>query len=318
MFRPGIVFLDSDTLGEISPYQLTRVGNLTVYQTTTADQRIERISGKEIVITNKVVIDRTVIDACPALKLVCIAATGMNNVDLGYASEKGIRVMNVSGYSTESVVQHTFSMLFCLMGNLVYYDEFVKKGAYVQSGLFTHHGRPFHELAGKKIGIVGMGTIGRRVAEVAQAFKAHVSYYSTSGKNLDAGFRHVTLQELLIESDVISVHCPLNDTTRDLIGYEELRRMKKDAILINAGRGGVVNESDLACALDEGLIGFAALDVLIKEPPDASNPLLNLKYPEKLLITPHIAWAAVESRERLMEGIINNITTYIKETSGSK
>ncbi|HEX2395335.1 MAG TPA: D-2-hydroxyacid dehydrogenase [Bacteroidales bacterium] len=315
MFRPGIVLLDADTLGDISIFPLTKLGNLTVYQTTPSDQRIERISGKEIIITNKVEIDRNVMDASPDLRLICVAATGMNNVDLEYAKQKGIRVMNVAGYSTESVVQHTFSMLFHIMTDLGYYNQYVQNGDYAESGLFTHHGKPFYELAGKNYGIIGMGTIGKRIAEVAGAFRANVSYYSTSGKNLDTGYRHVPLHELLMESDIVSVHCPLNDTTRDLIGYEELCVMKKSAILINAGRGGIVNESDLACALDEELIGYAALDVMSREPADASNPLFHLKNPEKLLITPHIAWASIESRERLMEGITNNISSFLKEVS---
>jgi glycerate dehydrogenase len=315
MIRPGIVFLDAETLGEVNGfYALTKLGNLTVYQDTAPDLRIERIRGKEIVITNKVVIDRTVMDACPSLKMICVAATGMNNIDLEYAATKGIAVKNVAGYSTESVVQHTFSMLFYLMNRLRYYDDFVKQGHYAKSHLFTHHGRSFSELAGKQFGIIGMGTIGRRVAAVASAFGAEISYYSTTGKNLDAGYRHVNLDQLLSASDVLSVHCPLTDATRDLIGYEQFRKMKKNALLINAGRGGIINESDLACALNENLIGGAGLDVLAKEPPDASNPLFHLNNPENLLITPHVAWASVESRERLMEALAHNITGFLRQT----
>jgi len=314
MKRPGIVFLDADTLGEVNGlYQLTKLGNLTVYQSTPHEQRIERVHGREIIISNKVIIDKEVMDACPTLKLICIAATGMNNVDLDYASQKGITVKNVAGYSTESVVQHTFSMLFYLMSNMRYYDDFVKQHKYADSLLFTHHGRPFQELAGKKYGIIGMGIIGKRIAAVAQAFGAEVYYYSASQKNLDTGYRRVSLNELLSECDIISIHCPLTDSTRDLIGYEQLRKMKKEALLINAGRGGIVNESDLAWALNESLIGGAGLDVLLKEPPDASNPLFHVSHPEKLLITPHIAWASVESRERLMEGIIANISAYLQK-----
>jgi lactate dehydrogenase-like 2-hydroxyacid dehydrogenase len=314
MKRPGIVFLDAETLGEVSSfYKLTRLGNLTVYQTTPHEMRIERIHDREVVITNKVIIDREVMDACTSLRLVCIAATGMNNVDLEYAAEKGIAVKNVAGYSTESVVQHTFAMLFYLMGNIRYYDDYVKGGEYVHSKLFTHHGKTILELARKKFGIIGMGTIGKRIAMVASAFGAEISYYSTSGKNLDTGYKHVSLNELLTESDILSIHCPLNDSTRDLIGYEQLRIMKSGSLLINAGRGGIVNESDLACALNENLIGGAALDVLLREPPDASNPLLHTEHPEKLLITPHIAWASVESRERLLDGITGNIAAFLQD-----
>jgi lactate dehydrogenase-like 2-hydroxyacid dehydrogenase len=313
MKRPGIVFLDAETLGEVPGYfHLTRLGNLTVYQSTSSDQRIDRIQGREIIITNKVVIDREVLAACPTVKLICIAATGMNNVDLEFAAENGIMVKNVAGYSTESVVQHTFSMLFYLMEKLPYYDRYVKEGQYAASGLFTHHGKPFNELDGKQFGIIGMGTIGKRVAALATAFGAKVQYFSTTGKNPDAGYFCVTLGELLKESDVISVHCPFTNATRNLIGYEQFRMMKKSALILNMGRGGIVNEPDLARALDKGLIAGAGLDVLEKEPPEESNPLFHLKHPEKLLITPHIAWASCESRERLMQGINHNIAEYLK------
>lgn len=311
--RPGIVFLDADTVGEAEGfYNLTRLGNVTIYQSTASDQRIDRIMGKEIVITNKVMIDREVMVACPALKLICVAATGLNNIDLACARELNISVRNVAGYSTASVVQHTFSMLLYLMGNIPYYDRYVKEGQYASSGLFTHHGRPFHELAGKKYGIIGMGTIGKKVAAAATVFGAEVQYYSTTGENLKAGYPSVSIEQLLKASDVISIHCPLTENTRNLIGYEQLHMMKKRALLINAGRGGIVNENDLALALDEKLIAGAALDVLEKEPPEKSNPLFHIKEPEKLLITPHIAWASCESRERLMEGIARNISDYLE------
>lgn len=313
MKRPGIVFLDADTVGEVTGfYQLTKLGNLTVYPSTPPRQRIERITGREIVITNKVVIDREVMEACPTLKLICIAATGKNNIDLACAEEKGIGVKNVAGYSTESVVQQTFAMLFYLVSHLPYYDRFVKNGEYARSNLFTHMGKPFFELAGKNYGIIGMGTIGHRIAEVATAFGARIQYYSTTGKNTNAGYKSVSLDQVLRESDVLSIHCPLTEATHNLVGYDQLCMMKKEAILINAGRGGIVNEEALARALDEGRIAAAALDVLEKEPPEISNPLFHLKQPEKLLITPHIAWASRESRERLMDGIIRNISEFLK------
>jgi lactate dehydrogenase-like 2-hydroxyacid dehydrogenase len=313
MKRPGIVFLDADTLGEVTGfYQLTKQGNLTVYPSTLPDQRIERIVGREIVITNKVVIDREVMEACPTLKLICIAATGKNNIDLACAEEKGILVKNVAGYSTESVVQHSFSMLFYLAGHLPYYDHFVKNGDYARNNLFTHLGKPFFELAGKKYGIIGLGTIGKRIAQVASAFGARIEYYSTTGKNVNTGYMSVSLPQLLRESDVLSIHCPLTKATHNLIGFDQLCMMKKEAILINAGRGGIVDEAALAKALDEGRIAAAALDVLEKEPPEITNPLFSIKHPEKLLITPHIAWASRESRERLMDGIIQNISEYLR------
>lgn len=312
MKRPGIVFLDADTVGEVTGfYQLTKQGNLTVYPSTLSHQRIERILGREIVITNKVIIDREVMEACPTLKLICIAATGKNNIDLACAEEKGIQVKNVAGYSTESVVQQTFAMLFYLVNHLPYYDKFVKNGEYARSPLFTHLGKPFFELAGKNYGIIGLGTIGKRIAEVASAFGARIQYYSTTGKNINTGYMSVTLEQVLQESDVLSIHCPLTEATRNLVGYDQLCMMKKEAILINAGRGGIVDEAALARALNEGRIAAAALDVLEKEPPEISNPLFSINEPERLLITPHIAWASRESRERLMDGIIRNITEYL-------
>ena len=222
MKRPGIVFLDADTLGEVTGfYQLTKQGNLTVYPSTLPQQRIERILGREIVITNKVIIDREVMEACPTLKLICIAATGKNNIDLACAEEKGIQVKNVAGYSTESVVQHTFAMLFYLGSHLPYYDQFVKNGDYARSSLFTHLGKPFFELAGKNYGIIGLGTIGKRIAEVASAFGARIQYYSTTGKNVNTGYTSVSLDQLLHDSDIISIHCPLTEATHNLIGYDQ-------------------------------------------------------------------------------------------------
>jgi glycerate dehydrogenase len=311
MSKSGIVFLDADTVGETDFSPLACLGHLTLYHSTLPEQRILHIADNEIVITNKVVIDSSIMDACPGLKLICIAATGMNNIDLEYAAVKEITVKNVSGYSTESVVQHTFAMLFYLLEKLPYYDNFVKTGDYARGNLFTHHGMPFQELSAKKYGVIGLGTIGKRVARVAESFGCEVLYYSTSQKNKDKEYRNVSLQILLNECDFISIHCPLNESTRNLIGYEQLSSMKRGALLINAGRGGIVDEGALARALNEELIAGAGLDVLEKEPPDTVNPLFRIKDPAKLFITPHIAWASKESRERLIEGIAGNIESYL-------
>lgn len=312
MKKPDIVFLDTETIGEVDLLQqLHGMGNLTLYKTTAPDQRVQHIAGNEIVITNKVIIDRQLMDACPAMKLVCIAATGTNNIDLDAASGKGIQVKNIAGYSTESVVQHTFALLLHLMNRLNYYDRYVKSGLYSTSGLFTHHGRTFYELSAKIMGIIGLGTIGKRVAEVAVSLGAKVVYYSTSGKNLDQPYEHMPLKELLSLSDVVSIHCPLTDHTRNLLDLDQLKVMKKESILINTGRGGIVNEAALAFAIDNNLLGGAGLDVLSKEPPDPDNPLLHIRQMEKLIITPHVAWAAAESRNRLVKGIMNNIQEYL-------
>jgi glycerate dehydrogenase len=235
----------------------------------------------------------------------------MNNVDLNYADEKGIRVMNVEDYSTYSVTQSTFSMLFYILHQTRYYDLYVKEGEYSKSPIFTHHGRIFYELKDKTFGVIGLGTIGRAVARIAAAFNCKAIYYSTSGRNVNHDFKRVTLEELLHTSDIISIHAPLNDRTRNLIDYKEIKKMKPRAILMNTGRGGIINEAGLARALDEGLILGAAIDVLEKEPLHEDNPLLKIKNKDRLLITPHIAWASEESRTLLIDKVYQNIKIFL-------
>lgn len=308
----NIVFLDASTIGDVEAINKIRnLGNFTSYKLTKPEERIERIRGNQIVITNKVIIDKYIIDACPELKLICISATGMNNVDLDYAAQKGIKVKNVAGYSTESVAQTTFSMLLYLLNKLSYYDSYVKSGEYSASLIFTNHDRTFREIKNKQFGIIGLGTIGKRVAEIAQTFGANVVYFSTSGKNLSGGIPHISFQQIVETSDFISIHCPLNEHTENLFSYNEFVKMKSEAILLNAGRGKIVNEADLARALDEKQIAAAGLDVLEYEPIQKNNPLLRIKNKEKLLITPHIAWISKEAREELVEGMYKNITDWI-------
>ena len=311
----NITILDASTLGKVDALKkIASLGKLTTYELTSPKQRIERLQGQQVAIVNKAIIDKEVMDACPDLKLVCISATGMNNVDLDYAAEKGIQVTNVAGYSTHSVAQVTFSMLFYLVEKLPYFDTYVKSGDYAKSPIFTHHGRSFWELNGKQFGIIGLGTIGKRVAEIATVFGAKVVYYSTSGKNMGGSYPHLEFDELIKTSDVISIHCPLNEKTDNLIAYEQFKQMKPTAILLNAGRGKIVNETDLATALNEDLIAAAGLDVLEFEPIKANNPLLSINNPEKLLITPHIAWISQEAREELVEGIYKNIVNWQNDT----
>jgi glycerate dehydrogenase len=303
-----IVFLDTETIGPVKALkELEKLGTLTTYAVTSTKERFIRIADNEVVITNKVIIDREVMDSCPAIKLVCVAATGINNVDLKYAAEKGIIVKNVAGYSTESVAQHTFSLLFYLLNMLADYDHYVKSGAYIKSPVFTHLGQNWRELNGKVFGIIGMGTIGKCVAEIARAFGARVNYFSTSGNNRNAGYEHKNLDELLKISDVVSIHCPLNELTKNLIGLDELKRMKPDAVLLNTGRGGIVDEYALAEAIDKDWIGGAGVDVFSQEPMNEDNPLLRIKNKDKLVLTPHIAWTSVEAREKLIDGVIKNI-----------
>jgi lactate dehydrogenase-like 2-hydroxyacid dehydrogenase len=307
-----ICILDAETLGEdIDLSGLEQLGKVNIYPFTQKDRVIERIQGCEIVITNKVVLDSSNLPYAPSVRLICVAATGTNNIDLEYARRKGIMVCNVAGYSTPSVVQHTFALLFYLLEGLSYYDTYVKTGLYSKSQVFTNLQRPFWELNGKTWGIIGLGTIGKGVAEVAKAFGCKVIYYSTSGQNYDADYDKVSWPELLHQSDIISIHAPLNSQTYNLLAYDSFQLMRPSAILLNLGRGGIVNEFALAKALDEGLIAGAALDVLEKEPIESHNPLLRIKNPDRLLITPHIAWASKESRQRLVQEIIANIQGYL-------
>ncbi len=306
-----LVLLDAETLGEdldLSP--LEHFGELVVYPRTAPEETSERIREAEIVITNKVILDRETLMMAPRLKLVCIAATGMNNVDLEAAKGMGIAVENVAGYSTPSVVQHTFAMLLYLNEQLAYYDRFVKEGSWSRGGLFTHLGRPFSEIAGKRWGIVGLGTIGSEVARLAESFGAEVSYYATSGTPHSDRYPHKDLETLLRESHILSIHAPLNERTRGLIGPRELSRLPDGAVLLNLGRGGIIDEAALAAELDRREL-YAGLDVTQQEPLPEDSPLLRLRHPERLLITPHIAWASREARERLLQGIVKNIEEFV-------
>ena len=307
----NIVFLDSRTVGEIANFRvLEKQGNLEIFETTAPENIVERSMGKDVIITNKVIIDKEIMDQLPKLKLICVAATGTNNIDIDYAKEKGIQVKNVAGYSTESVAQHTFAMLLYLVNRPFYYDAYVKSGGYSKSDIFTHFGQPFWELNGKQLGIIGLGTIGRRVAQIAQSFGMEVVFYSTTGRNNSINYKRFDLDTLLSTSDVVSIHAPLNDQTKALINYEKIKLMRPCSILINIGRGGIISEPDLARALSENLIGAAAIDVFENEPIQANNPLLKILNRENLLLTPHIGWASIESRQRLIEKLAKNIEEY--------
>ncbi|BAF69243.1 D-2-hydroxyacid dehydrogenase [Nitratiruptor sp. SB155-2] len=306
-----IVVLDAATLGDVDFSLLNRFGKVDVYPTTNENEKLQRIKDADIIITNKVVIDKEAMDHADNLKLICIAATGMNNVDLEYAKEKNIEVKNVVGYSTESVVQHTFAMAFYLIEQMRYYDEYVKSGKWSESGLFTCIDRPFFEIFGKRWGIVGMGAIGKRVAEVVQSFGCDVVYYSTSGSNLDQPFKHLDLDTLLCTSDIISIHAPLNEHTKGLIKKEQLQKLQVKAVLLNLGRGGIIDEVDLAETIDQKEI-YVGLDVTQKEPLPKDSPLLKVKNKDRLLITPHIAWTSIEARERLFASIIENIENFLR------
>lgn len=308
-----IVILDAKTLGnDIDLGKFSKIGDVERYETSTTDEAAERLKGADVAIVNKVLMNEDTLKYADKLKLIAITATGFNNIDFEAAGRRGITVTNVSGYSTDSVVQHTFALMFYVMEKLAYYDEYVKSGAYVKSPVFTHFDRVFMELKGKTWGIIGLGEIGRGVARVAEAFGCHVIYYSTSGRNNNASYERVDFDEILAKSDILSIHAPLNKNTENLMNYEAFRKMKNTAILVNVGRGPIINEADLKRALDEDLIAGAGLDVVTKEPITADNPLNEIKDSSKLIITPHIAWATHEARERLMDEVYMNIEAFLK------
>jgi lactate dehydrogenase-like 2-hydroxyacid dehydrogenase len=301
-----IVLLDALTFGNTDLSAFDVLGDIEVHQTTAAEQTQARVTNATVIVTNKVVITKEHMQNAKELKLICIAATGMNNVDLDAAKELGIEVKNVAGYSTDSVIQHTFSMLFYLLGHSRYYDEVVKDGTYSRSPIFTDVSQPFFEVKGKKWGIIGLGAIGRGVANIAQAFGAEVFYYSTSGVNRTEEFQRTTLDEMLASCDIITIHAPLNEKTNNLLDYEQLLTCKEGATILNLGRGGIINEAAVARIIDEKNL-FFGLDVLEKEPMKQNHPLLSVKNRERLYITPHIAWTSVEARNKLIASIIENI-----------
>ncbi|MDU4750385.1 MAG: D-2-hydroxyacid dehydrogenase [Clostridium butyricum] len=305
-----IVVLDGKTLGNVDYIKLNEFGQVVYYDMTYRDQVAERISDADIILTNKVILKEEQLKNAPNLKLICEMATGYNNIDIKYARKNKIAVTNVAGYSTNTVAQHTFAMLLHLYNNISYFDEFIKSGEYSKSDMFTNLNMTYNDLCGKVWGIIGLGAIGKRVAKIAQAFGARVVYYSTSGKNVNPDYAQVSFEELLDKSDVISIHSPLNEKTKGLINYEALSKMKKDSVLINVGRGPIVVDYDLARAIDEEIIGGAALDVFDVEPIPQDNPLLGVRNKERLVMTPHVAWASEESRKRLFDDLLENISAF--------
>ncbi|SMP86098.1 glycerate dehydrogenase [Epsilonproteobacteria bacterium SCGC AD-308-O04] len=301
-----IVLLDALTFGETDLSGFEALGAVAVFQTTSPEQVQERITNCDVIVTNKVVITDSHMSKTPSLKLICVAATGMNNIDLESAKTHNIQVKNVAGYSTDSVIQHTFSMLFYLIGHSRYYDEYVKDGSYSRSPIFTDVSKAFFEIKGKKWGIIGLGSIGRGVANIAKTFGAEIFYYSTSGRNRTDDYQRVNLDELLKTCDIISIHAPLNELTNNLLDYEQLLTCKDGAIVLNLGRGGIINEEAVAKIVDEKNISFG-LDVLSKEPMRVNHSLLHVKNKENLYITPHIAWTSVEARDKLIATTIENI-----------
>ena len=308
----NIVILDRKTLGlDIDMSIFDTLGTVKSFDTTKPNETIQRLQDADIVITNKVVISKEVMDNSN-LKLICISATGMNNVDLEYAKQKKIAVKNVAGYSSSSVVQLAFSMIFYFMQKLDYYKKYVDEGNWQKSDIPTHIDKAFLEIDGKKVGIIGLGDIGRNFAKKASAFDCEVVYFSTSGNNSNNQYKRVELNELLSTCDIISIHCPLNENTKDLLNYENMKNIKDGAILLNLGRGGIINEADLAKIIDEKEI-YCGIDVVFVEPILESNPLLRVKNKQRLLLTPHIGWASIEARTKLVSMVAKNIEEFISQ-----
>ena len=299
-----IAFLDAATMGDVSFEPFETLGDFVRYESSTPEQARERVKDLDVLLINKVLVDKQLIDSAPNLKLICIAATGVNNIDVEYAASKGIPVRNAVGYSTDSVVQSTFMHILSLVGGAPYFDESVKSGSYSRSGMFTDPNWNWWELAGKTIGIIGLGNIGSKVAKIAEAFGMKVCYFSTSGTGHCKDYPCLGLDELLAISDIVSIHAPLNERTDRLIGAKELALMKPTAYLVNMGRGAIVVEEDLAAAVDAGVIAGAGIDVFVQEPIPEDHPYLKMKHPERMRLAPHVAWA---SRERLIRIMADNI-----------
>lgn len=305
-----IVCLDSATLGGVDLSVFKEFGEFIAYDLTPPELVVERLDGADVAMVNKVVLDEAVLKKTK-LKLILETATGLNNIAVDFAKQSGIVVKNVADYSTQSVVQHTFALIFAFLSRISYYDTWTKNGAWCESEIFTDFSRMTQNLEGKKHGIIGLGTIGKKVARLSEAFGAKVCYHSTSGKNLNARFENLGLDELLCECEIISIHAPLNEKTKNLLPYDKLKLLKTGAILINVGRGGIVNETDLTRILDEREI-YAGLDVLETEPMLKNHPLLSIKNKERLIITPHIAWASKESLQRLIKAVYDNLKEWLE------
>lgn len=307
-----IVFLDAITIGsDIDLSDFETLGEVVKYGFTTPEETPERVADADIIITNKAPINEETIRNAKKLKLVCVTATGTNNLDKPYLEKRGIAWRNVPAYSTEIVAQHTFALLLYLMEKLRYYDDYVKEERYVNDTVFTHFAEHFFQISGKTWGIIGLGNIGRKVTEIARAFGANVIYYSPSGSPAQEGYTQVDFDTLLSTSDIVSVHAPLNEYTEGLMNAEAFAKMKPTAIFLNLGRGLIVVEQDLYEALKNNTIMAAGLDVLCQEPMSPDNPLLKIKDSKKLFITPHIAWASVETRTKLMHIIYEQIKEFL-------
>lgn len=312
-----ITFLDAASLGpglDDDLERFSRWGTVERWDNTSPHERAGRLRDTRVAVANRVAFDDELFGACPELKLILLTATGFNNVDLASARRHGVAVCNVVGYSTESVAQHTLALVLGLMEQTAWLDQFAK-GPWAGSSTFGHLQRPFHEIGGKAWGIIGLGNIGRRVADLALAFRATPTYFSVQGVDRPGGLPRQDLRTLLSTSDIVTIHSPLTLATKGLLGAQELGWMKPSAYLVNVGRGGIIDEPALAEALDGNRLAGAALDVTLPEPPVPDNPLLHLAQPHRLLLSPHVAWASIESRHRCLDEVALNLQSWL---SGEK
>lgn len=309
----NIVILERDSVGtDVSVECLRNLGEVTIYSNTMAGEIGDRVKDAEIIIANKSPLNADTLKNAADVKLICEFATGYDNVDLEYCRKRGIKVVNVVNYSTASVAQHTFALCFYILEKLNHYDHYVKSGRYAAQSGFSNFDIPFTELDGKTWGVIGMGNIGKKVARIATAFGCRVIFYSASGNSGCTDYERVDLDTLLGESDFLSIHCPLSDRTKNLIDLKALKKMKKTAILINVARGPVVNDEALYMALTQDLIAGAGLDVTGTEPMRDYNPLSKIMNSNKLIITPHLAWASIEARNRVVEETYKNIEAFYR------
>lgn len=307
-----LVVLERNSVGtDVDVSCLEKFGEVICYPNTVADNTAQRVKDADIIIANKAPLNETTLRDAPNVRLICLFATGYDNVDLAYCRTRGIKVANVVNYCTPAVAQHTLLLAMMLTEKIAFYDNYVKSGAYGAQDRFSNFDRPFHDLEGQTWGIVGMGNIGRRVAGLAQAFGCRVIFYSASGHSTCTDYARVDFDTLLQKSDILSLHCPLTDRTRGLIDAAAFAKMKKTAILINVARGPVVDTQALYDALTEDRIAAAGLDVLEKEPIAADNPLGRIQDSTKLVITPHMSWASTESRTRLVAEVALNIEAFL-------
>ena len=312
-----IVFLDALTIGDGSFAALESLGEFVAYGDSTPQEGLERVADCDVLIVNKFKVTPDLLDAAPRLGLVCESGTGMNNIDLDACAERNIPVRNVAAYSTDSVAQTTFMHILSLLGDGPRFDQAVKSGAYSRSRILTEVFSPFVEAAGKTLGIIGLGAIGRKVAQIGGAFGMKVCYYSTSGANHAADYPELPLDELLKVSDVVTVHAPMNERTRGLVGSRELALMKPTAFIVNMGRGGIIDEEALVRAVDDGTVAGAAVDVFTREPLPEDHPYMKAAHPERFRFTPHIGWGSGEARARLVEGIAANIREWMQARPAS-